>query len=69
MRPRQRQNRNDSDDTGQESGDGMEVEGLRSADDQLAKKLIRYAMACDYSRTAIRRDGIKERGGTFLPFV
>lgn len=31
-------------------------------DEQLAKKLIRYAMACDYSRTPIRRDGIKERG-------
>ena len=29
---------------------------------QLAKKLIRYAMACEYSRTVIRREGIKERG-------
>lgn len=31
-------------------------------DEQLAKKLIRYAIACEYSRTPIRRDGIKERG-------
>ncbi|UKZ84569.1 uncharacterized protein TrAFT101_000475 [Trichoderma asperellum] len=30
-------------------------------DEQLAKKLIRYAIACEYSRTPIRRDGIKER--------
>jgi hypothetical protein len=42
----------------------MEVEGPvgSSADDQLAKKLVRYALSCEYSRTAIRRDGIKERG-------
>lgn len=33
-----------------------------SADDQLAKKLVRYAISCEYSRTPIRRDGIKERG-------
>lgn len=29
---------------------------------QLIKKLVRYAMACDFSRTPIRRDGIKEKG-------
>ncbi|KAL7920069.1 MAGE family domain-containing protein [Trichoderma austrokoningii] len=28
---------------------------------QLARKLVRYAIACEYSRTPIRRDGIKER--------
>ena len=33
-----------------------------NADDQLAKKLVRYAISCEYSRTPIRRDGIKERG-------
>lgn len=32
------------------------------ADDLMAKKLIRYAISCEYSRTPIRRDGIKERG-------
>lgn len=36
------------------------------ADDQLAKKLIRYAISCEYSRTPIRRDGIKERGKRML---
>lgn len=30
--------------------------------DQLVKKMIRYALACEYSRTPIRRDGIKEKG-------
>ncbi|OAQ97398.1 hypothetical protein LLEC1_02676 [Akanthomyces lecanii] len=33
----------------------------RAADEQLAKKLVRYALSCEYSRTPIRRDGIKER--------
>jgi hypothetical protein len=66
-RPHQRPNNNSSDD---ESGEGsaeensMEVDGAvgSSADDQLAKKLVRYALSCEYSRTAIRREGIKERG-------
>jgi hypothetical protein len=34
----------------------------QSADNLLAKKLVRYALSCDYSRIPIRRDGIKERG-------
>jgi len=41
-------------------GESMDVEP--TPDEQLAKKLIRYAMACDFSRVAIRRDGIKEKG-------
>ncbi|KAK4200303.1 MAGE family-domain-containing protein [Triangularia verruculosa] len=28
---------------------------------QLIKKMVRYALACEYSRTPIRRDGIKEK--------
>ncbi|TQW00970.1 hypothetical protein V2A60_001999 [Cordyceps javanica] len=32
-----------------------------AADEMLAKKLVRYALSCEYSRTPIRRDGIKER--------
>ena len=34
----------------------------QAADLQMAKKLVRYAIACEFSRTTIRRDGIKERG-------
>lgn len=41
-------------------GESMDFEP--TADEQLAKKLIRYAMACDFARVAIRRDGIKEKG-------
>ncbi|KID72475.1 Non-structural maintenance of chromosome element 3 [Metarhizium brunneum] len=61
---RQRANRRDPDnDFDNDSEDGMDVDGEAgsSADDQLAKKLVRYALSCEYSRTPIRRDGIKER--------
>jgi hypothetical protein len=28
----------------------------------LVKQLVRYALACEFSRTPIRRDGIREKG-------
>jgi MAGE family len=34
----------------------------RDETSQLIKKLVRYALACEYSRTPIRRDGVKEKG-------
>ncbi|KAK3393125.1 MAGE family-domain-containing protein [Podospora didyma] len=41
------------------------MEGIDSAESsessQMIKKLVRYALACEYSRTPIRRDGIKEK--------
>lgn len=68
-RPRQRRNRNNSDD-GSDDESTNETETAdrpgSNADDQLAKKFVRYALACEYSRTAIRRDGIKERGVNFF---
>ncbi|UKZ74313.1 hypothetical protein TrVFT333_001976 [Trichoderma virens FT-333] len=63
-RPRQRQHIEASDAEQDEdmSDDDPEVTGASStADNQMAKKLVRYAISCEYSRTAIRRDGIKER--------
>ena len=53
-----------------QAADEMDVDPstqAQSADDILAKKLVRYALSCEYSRTPIRRDGIKERGR--LPFL
>lgn len=46
------------------SDDEMDGESYhnQSADQQLAKKLVRYAISCEFSRTPIKRDGIKERG-------
>lgn len=67
-RPRQRRNRDESD---QEivSDDAPEPpratqgsQTLQTADGQMAKRLVRYALSCEFSRTPIRRDGIKERG-------
>ncbi|KAL2136425.1 hypothetical protein VTI74DRAFT_3859 [Chaetomium olivicolor] len=37
-----------------------DVEGTDEAS-QLIKNLVRYALACEYSRTPIRRDGIKDK--------
>lgn len=41
-------------DIGPRAGGGFE--------DQLAKKLVRYALSCEFSRTPIRRQGIREKG-------
>ncbi|KAF5606015.1 non-structural maintenance of chromosome element 3 [Fusarium pseudocircinatum] len=64
VRPRQR-NRADSGDENEQEASDVEMDGdqhhAQSADDQLVKKLVRYVISCEYSRTAIRRDGIKER--------
>ncbi|KAI2634670.1 MAGE-domain-containing protein [Hypomontagnella submonticulosa] len=32
-----------------------------STEDQLVKKLVRYALACEYARIPIRRDGIRDK--------
>ncbi|KAK2601015.1 hypothetical protein N8I77_010498 [Diaporthe amygdali] len=66
QRPRQRQRlaepESDVDDEDAEEADeGEDGEQAESADGQLIKKLVRYAMACDFSRAPIRRDGIKEK--------
>lgn len=61
--PRRRQSRRqqDSDEEEEEqydNGDGM----ARASDDaQMVKKLVRYALACEYARIPIRRDGIREK--------
>lgn len=65
-RPRQRPHIEGSETEQEEeeqSDEDAEMNGATSSvDEQLAKKLIRYAIACEYSRTPIRREGIKERG-------
>ncbi|KAM0417286.1 hypothetical protein ACHAPT_012727 [Fusarium lateritium] len=68
IRPRQRRrnssdNQENEDDLDEEERDDedMNQHHGQSADEQMAKKLVRYAISCEYSRTTIRRDGIKER--------
>ncbi|KAF5648309.1 non-structural maintenance of chromosome element 3 [Fusarium sp. NRRL 52700] len=64
VRPRQR-NRADSEGENEQEASDAEMDEdhhhTQSADDQLVKKLVRYVISCEYSRTTIRRDGIKER--------
>ncbi|VUC33233.1 unnamed protein product [Clonostachys rosea] len=64
-RPRQRMNRNDpGSDSDASSQDDMDMDApsaTQDAEEQLVKKLVRYALSCEYSRTPIKRDGIKER--------
>ncbi|KAK1982537.1 MAGE family protein [Colletotrichum cereale] len=57
--PTQRRSREQSHEDDESETDA--VDAAVSAEDQLAKKLVRYALACEFSRTPIRRDGIKER--------
>jgi len=40
----------------------MRDAGPRDETSQLIKNLVRYALACEYSRTPIRREGIKDKG-------
>lgn len=49
----------DADYDGDERMGGV---GQRDETSQLIKNLVRYALACEYSRTPIRRDGIKDKG-------
>jgi hypothetical protein len=39
----------------------MEVGGEESQD-QVVKKMVRYALACEYQRIPIKRTGIAEKG-------
>ncbi|KAI1771619.1 MAGE-domain-containing protein [Hypoxylon cercidicola] len=64
-RRQSRRNESDDPDASEEDQDGdgdvdMERAG-DSTDDQLVKKLVRYALACEYARIPIKRDGIRDK--------
>ncbi|KUI64918.1 Non-structural maintenance of chromosome element 3 [Cytospora mali] len=63
QRPRQRQRHDEPDsyDDAEEEEEEDDNDQVDSVDGLLIKKLVRYAMACDFNRVAIRRDGIKEK--------
>ncbi|GAB1312182.1 hypothetical protein MFIFM68171_02392 [Madurella fahalii] len=44
-----------------DSDERMEDVGQSDESSQLIKNLVRYALACEYSRTPIRRDGIRDK--------
>jgi len=47
----------------EEAGDDeMDVDEDPDSQDQLVKKFVRYALACEYQRIPIRRTGISDNG-------
>ncbi|KIN04424.1 hypothetical protein OIDMADRAFT_116466, partial [Oidiodendron maius Zn] len=50
----------DSEDDEERVRDGMEVDQEESQD-QVVKKMVRYALACEYQRLPIKRTGIAEK--------
>ncbi|KAE8448749.1 hypothetical protein EG329_008964 [Mollisiaceae sp. DMI_Dod_QoI] len=44
-----------------EAGDEMDVDSRSDGQDQVVKKMVRYALACEYQRMPIRRTGITEK--------
>jgi cytoskeletal protein RodZ len=45
-----------------EDGDETNVDATEDSQDQAVKKLVRYALACEFQRMVIRRTGITEKG-------
>lgn len=45
----------------------MDVDGDEAdSQDQLVKKLVRYALACEYQRIPIKRANITEKGACYI---
>ncbi|KAI1493949.1 MAGE family-domain-containing protein [Biscogniauxia mediterranea] len=60
-RRRQSRRNNDSNDDSEPSDDDQDRPATDGTEDQLVKKLVRYALACEYARIPIKRDGIREK--------
>lgn len=58
---------NASADEDEDVNDTMDIDPRPGGgfEDQLAKKLVRYALSCEFSRTPIRRQGIREKGRVY----
>ncbi len=54
----------EEEDDEDEAGDEMDVDSRSDGQDQVVKKMVRYALACEYQRMPIRRTGITEKGLT-----
>ena len=53
----------EEEDVEEEIADEMEVDGDEAdSQDQVVKKLVRYALACEYQRMPIKRANIAEKG-------
>lgn len=58
----------DEEDEEEAGDDEMDVDARSEGQDQTVKKMVRYALACEYQRMPIRRAGISEKGRTFRVF-
>jgi hypothetical protein len=53
----------EEDDVEEEVDDKMDVDGDEAdSQEQVVKKLVRYALACEYQRMPIKRANITEKG-------
>ena len=78
QRPRQRRRRDEPEQepedseapgTDEDQDQDQDMDGMHrdeSEQTQMVKKLVRYALACEYSRTPIRREGIRDKGNGTL---
>jgi hypothetical protein len=62
-RQSRRQNDSDESEESEQDDDGdVDMGGsAASGGEELVKKLVRYALACDHARMPIRRDGIRDK--------
>ncbi|KAI6089386.1 MAGE-domain-containing protein [Hypoxylon rubiginosum] len=62
-RRQSRRDESDDPDASEEDPEGdVDMDGVgNSEEDQLVKKLVRYALACEYARIPIKRDGIRDK--------
>ncbi|KAI5917524.1 MAGE family-domain-containing protein [Camillea tinctor] len=60
-RRRQSRRNNDSNDDSEPSDDDHDRSAADGTESQLIKKLVRYALACEYARIPIKRDGIRDK--------
>ena len=67
-RRRQPVSEDESEEEADEDGDEEMADAEPNSQDQVVKKLVRYALACEYQRTLIKRTGITEKG-QHLPFL
>lgn len=61
--PRRQRLRSPDEEEEDEEDEAFGMEGNDGSREQMVKKLVRYALACEYARMPITRKGISEIGG------
>ena len=62
QRAQEAEDEQEDDDDDEDGENNMDIDAGEDSHDQLVKKLVRYALACEYQRMPIRRAGISEKG-------